>query len=154
MRDLIEEVDWDDILSPLNIHCAWKLFTKKSTAFIDKCIPQDIPRKNIFMNRRAINLQNRKQKLWNNYIHSKPPDQCYSLVRNELQNLTRHLWSNYENELVSGAKTNPRQLWKYINLQLKVHLLLGSLRGPDNTLVYSDSEKCELLNDHFSLSSL
>jgi len=37
MRDLVEEVDWDDILSPLNTHCAWKLFTKKFTAFIDEC---------------------------------------------------------------------------------------------------------------------
>ena len=68
-RDLIEEVDWNDILLPLHIHCAWKLFTKKSTAFIDECIPQDIPRKkNIFMNHRAINLRNRKRKLWNKYI--------------------------------------------------------------------------------------
>jgi len=75
MRDLIEEVDWDDILSPLNIHCAWKLFTKKFTAFIDECIPQDIPRKkNIFMNHSAINLRNRKWKLWNKYIRSKSPD--------------------------------------------------------------------------------
>jgi len=34
MSDLIEDVNWDDILSPLNIHCAWKLFTKKFTAFV------------------------------------------------------------------------------------------------------------------------
>ena len=64
--------------------------------------------------------------------------------------MTRYLRSNYENKLVSGAKTTPRQLWKYINSQLKVHPPLDSLRGPDNILVYSDSEKCELLNDHFA----
>ena len=81
-------------------------------------IPQDFPRrKSIFMNRRALNLKNRKCKLWNKYICSKSSDDyiSYCQVRNELCNLTRHLRTNYENKLVSGAKENPRQLWKYIN---------------------------------------
>ena len=45
----------------------------------------------------------------------------YCQVRNELRNLTRRLWTNYENTLVSGAKENPRQQWNYTNSQLKVH---------------------------------
>jgi len=47
-RDLIEDVNWEDILSPLNIHCAWKLFTKKFIAFIDECIPQEFLERRIF----------------------------------------------------------------------------------------------------------
>ena len=58
LRELIQEVNWDDILSPLNIHFAWKLFVKKFSGFIDECIPQDIPRrKSVFMNCRALNLK-------------------------------------------------------------------------------------------------
>ena len=153
LRDLIQEVDWDDILSALNIRCAWKLFSKKFTEFIDECIPQDFPRrKSIFMSRRALHLKNRKRKLWNKYIRSKSSDDyiSYCQVRNELRNLTRHLRTNYENKLVSGAKENPRQLWKYINSQLKVRPSLDSLRGPNDTVIHSDYEKCELLNNYFA----
>ena len=55
------------------------------------------------MNQRALNLRNRKRKLWNKYIHSNSRDDylCYSQVRNELRNLTRRLRSNYENKLAS-----------------------------------------------------
>jgi len=90
--------------------------------------------------------------LWNKYIHSKSRNDYnnYSQVRNELRNLTRQLRSNYENKLVSGAKENPKTLWKYINSQLKVHPSIDSLHGPDNTVLNSDSDKCELLNDYFA----
>ena len=63
------------------------------------------------MNQRALNLRNRKRKLWNKYIHdsnSRDDYLCYCQVRNELRNLTRLLCSNYENKLVSQAKENPR----------------------------------------------
>jgi len=61
---LIEEVG---ILSWLNIHCAWKLFAKKFAACISKWFPQDIPKESIFMSHRsrALNLRNKKHKLWN-----------------------------------------------------------------------------------------
>ena len=137
LRELIQELYWDDILSPLNIHSAWKLFAKKFSGFIDECISQDIPgRKSTFMNHGALNLRNRKRKLWNKYIHSKSCDDhmSYCQVRNELCRLTRHLWTSYENRLISGAKENPRQLLKYFNInsQLKVRRSIDSLRGSDS----------------------
>ena len=60
-------------------------------------------------------------KLWNKYIRSKSDTdfQHYCQVRNELRNLTRTLCINYENKLVTNAKINSRQFWKYLNSQLK-----------------------------------
>ena len=52
--------------------------------------------------------------------------------------------------MVSGAKENPRQLWKFINSQLKVRPSLDSLCGPNDTVIHSDKEKCELLNEYFA----
>lgn len=154
MRNLIEEVNWDEILSPLDIHSAWQIFVTKFTDFLDDCIPLDVPRRKlcIFMNQRALNLRNRKRKLWNKYTRSSSRDDYlhYCQIRNELRNLTRRLRSNYENKLVSRAKENPRQLWKYINSQLKVHPSIDSIRNPDNTISHSDGEKCESLNGYFA----
>ena len=75
MRNLIEEVNWKDILSP---HSAWKLFAKKFSDILDDCVPQGVPRRKscIFMNQKALNLRlrNRKCKVWNKYIHRNSHD--------------------------------------------------------------------------------
>jgi len=74
--------------------------------------------------------------------------QHYCQVRNELHNLTRTLHTNYKNKLISNAKINPRQFWKYVNSQLKVNPKI-SLRCPVNTVVHLDGEKSEQLNSYF-----
>ena len=101
---------------------------------------------------RVFSLRNRKHKLWNKYIRSKSDTdfQHYCKVRNELRNLTRTLRINYENKLVSNVKINPRQFWKYVNSQLKVHPKIDSLQCLDNTVSHLDSEKSEQLNKYFS----
>ena len=45
---------------------------------------------------------------------------------------------------------NPRQFWRYVNSQLKVHPKMDSLKDSDNMVAYLDSEKSELLNSYFS----
>ena len=62
MRQLLQDVNWDDILNPLDIHSAWQLFANKFTDIINECIPECISRKkNIFVTRRVFSLRNKKQ---------------------------------------------------------------------------------------------
>jgi len=49
LRELIQEVNWDDILSPLNIYCGWKLFATKFTNFINECIPLIFQERKVFL---------------------------------------------------------------------------------------------------------
>ena len=154
MRQLLQDVNWKDTLNPLDIHSAWQFFASKFTDVVNRCIPLCINRKkkNIYVTCRVFSLRNRKHKLWNKYIRSKSDTdfQHYCKVRNELHNLTRTLRINYENKLVSNVKINPRQFWKYVNSQLKVHPKIDSLQCPDNTVSHLDSEKSEQLNKYFS----
>ena len=45
MRQLLQEIDWDDNLSPLDIHSAWQCFATKFTNIINECIPLYLSRK-------------------------------------------------------------------------------------------------------------
>ena len=45
MRQLLQDVDWEDILRPLDIHLAWQLFANKCTDIINNCILMFISKK-------------------------------------------------------------------------------------------------------------
>ena len=67
MRSLLEAVNWEEFLNPLDIYSAWNLFVSKFSSILDECIPLDIPKpkKSLFLNTAALRLKNRKCKLWN-----------------------------------------------------------------------------------------
>ena len=103
MRELLEQIDWEGILCPLDIHGAWQFVSIS-----------------------------------------------YCQARNELQNLTRSLRKTYECSLASNRKVDIKHFWKYVNSHLKVCLSISSLCCDDNSVTYSDFEKCELFNNFFS----
>ena len=85
MRELLERIDWEGILCPLDIHAAWHLFSIRFTdVLLDVWIPFGMPRpkKNLFITHiymhRALRLKNKECKLWINYYN------LYCQVRNEL----------------------------------------------------------------------
>ena len=53
-----------------------------------------------------------------------------------------------------SAKINPRQFWKFLNSQLKVHPKIDSLKCRDNTDTHLDNEKSEQLNNFTREDSL
>ena len=118
VRQLLQEIDWDDNLSPLDIHSALQFFATKFTSMIKECIPLYLSRKkkNIYATHKVFYLRNKKHKLWNKYMcsNSSIDFQHCSQVRNKFHKLTRTLCTNYENKLVSNVKSNPRQFWRYM----------------------------------------
>lgn len=154
MRHLLALIEWQDFLTPLNIHSAWSEFTLRFTNIINECIPFDIPRhkKSIFMTHAALRLKNMKCKLWNKYQRTKSPSdyQLYCQSRNKLRNLTRLLRRKYETKLASNKTSNIKQFWKYINSRLKTRPSINSVKYDDNSITDSDQEKCELFNKFFT----
>ena len=108
MRQLISDVDWENILNPLDLQVAWHYF---STVFDEiKSIPLDLlrPKKNIYMSHKALRLKNKKCKLWNQYIATGSVSIFNSCckTRNELCNLTRNLRYMHEKKLVSNCNNS------------------------------------------------
>ena len=70
MRRIISDVDWENILNPLDLHDAWHYFSTVFDKTVAKSIPLDLlhPRKNIYMSHKALCLKNKKCNFWNRYI--------------------------------------------------------------------------------------
>ena len=97
MRQLISDVDWENILNPLDLQDAWHYFSTVFDDIVAKSIPLDLlrPKKNIYMSHKALHLKNKKCKLWNRYIVTGSVSifNSYCKTRNELRNLTRNLYA-------------------------------------------------------------
>ena len=71
MRQLISDVDWENILNPLalDLQDAWHYFSTVFDDIVAKSIPLILdllrPKKNIYMSHKALRLKNKKCKLWN-----------------------------------------------------------------------------------------
>ena len=155
MRELLEQIDWESIICPLDIHTAWQTFSSLFTATLNSCIPFSTPRpkkNNIYMTRRGLCLKNKKCKLWHKFISTDSPSdyKSYCQARNELRKLTRSLRESYERRLASNRKIDVKHFWKYVNSRLKIRPTINSLYRDDNSVTYSDQEKCELFNHYFS----
>ena len=154
MRELLEQIDWESIICPLDIHTAWKTFSSLFTATLNSCIPFSTPRpkKNIFMTRRGLCLKNKKCKLWHKFRSTNSPSdyKSYCQARHQLRKLTRSLRESYERKLASNRKIDVKHFWKYVNSRLKIRPTINSLYRGDNSVTYADQEKCELFNHYFS----
>ena len=63
MRTLLEAIDWDHILSSLDIYQAWDVFASHYESILKECIPYQVPRmkkKSIYMTREAFRMKKKK----------------------------------------------------------------------------------------------
>ena len=154
MRQLISDIDWENILNPLDLQDAWHYF---STVFDDNIVAKSIPlyllhsKKNIYMSHKALRLKNKKCKLWNRYIATGSVSifNSYCKTRNELRNLTRNLHYMHEKKLVSNCN-NSKHFWKYVNSRLRSRPVVDILKKSDDSIVFTDKDKSKLFNDFFT----
>ena len=73
------------------------------------------------MNRDAIRLKNKKQKLWKKYASSRGTSDYVNFVKckNHLRSFTRSLRKDFEKTLASKSKTSPKPFWSYVKSKMK-----------------------------------
>jgi len=109
--------------------------------------------KNIYINHdsEAIHLKNKKNKLWKRYTTTRSPSDHHKfcLARNYLRNLTRKLRYDFEKDLTSIIKTNPKRFWQYTKSRLNTNISINDIHGPDDVFVNNDLDKAKLFNNYF-----
>jgi len=155
MWSLLEVIDWDDILSSLDIHQALNVFAFHYESIFKDCVPCHAPRvkkKNIYMTREAFRLKKKKCKLWKQYKLSgtRTDYSIYSKARNDLRTLTRSLCKSYEEKITSDIKANQKVFWKYVNARLKSKSSINCPQQPDGSMTHSNIEIANVLNNHFA----
>ena len=64
--------------------------------------------------------------------------------------MTRRLRKEFESQLISNLKANPKAFWRYSNSRLKVKPRIGDLRNSSGQIESDDKAKAAILNDFFA----
>jgi len=91
----------------------------------------------------AFRICKKKFVLWKQYTESLNHIDYvhYSTVRNKLRLLIRTLKKEYEAQLSTNLRNNPKAFWKYISTKLKTKCRVDSLQKDDGSIAELDQEK-------------
>ena len=137
----------------------WNKFQTKINLLVDKFVPLSRPRKKINeipLEKEVVETIKEKNRLNKRFIETKDEQirKKYNKIRNKTGKLVRRARKNYEKNLAKEAKTNPKKVWKYINLKSKVKEGIGELckdvNNPKSEKTKDDNEKANILADFFS----
>ena len=153
LREMLDEVNWQ-CLATLDIDSGYKFFRDTLSSVVSACVPSarsSKSRKNIYMTSHALRLKRDKTRLWRTYMHTQEPMDLarFRVCRNNLRNLTRKLRRDFESQLVTDLKVNPKAFWKYSNSRLKTKPVIGDLRCSSGSLARKDEVKASILNTFF-----
>ena len=150
----LEDIDWANIMNPMNILDAWNFFTTIFQETIDKFVPlrKSGNNRSTYITTEAFDLRKLKRKLWKRYCLSKAVGDytVFKDTSNKLRSFTRNLRHKHEANLVSNIAKNPKSFWCYVNTSLKTRPDIDAIKCIDGSLASSDQEKADLLNSYFS----
>ena len=154
LNNRLRSINWD-CLHHLDFSNSYAFFKAHIQECIEEAVPLSRPpckKKNIYINRRALQMKKTKESLWKQYVSSKNliDHARFTRFRNKLRSYTRWLRLNFESQLVADIKDNPKAFWKYANSRLKTRSGIDALQDADGILVREDHEKAGLLNQFFS----
>ena len=161
IRNELKNLDWEHYLkeNQNNIDETWDKFQVKIRQLEEKYIPLTKPmkRKNeLPLEKEVVDVIKEKNRLNKKFIETKNEQlrKKYNKVRNKAGKLVKQARKNYEKNLAKEAKTNPKKVWKYINLKSKVKEGIGELckdtNNPKSEKTKDDGEKADILADFFS----
>jgi hypothetical protein len=162
VKDFLKDVDWSGVIMDDDINTTWSKFLESVRDIEETFVPLKVikcggGRKNSFpLDKETIALVKTKHRLSRKFI-SKPSEDTrreYNRVRNKVKKLTTRARKDYEKNLSSQAKDNPKAIWRYINSKSKTRSGIGSLytdqsdhKSPKTD---KDDVKANILADFFT----
>ena len=122
LRREASKVDWESAQG-MDFQDAYSFIEKSISGLVDHYVLKTKPGKvqNLYLNKAALKLRKKKRRLWAIYVRSKNPDDYskFATSRNSLRKMTRKLRAEFEAQIASQMKTNPKLFWRYANTRLK-----------------------------------
>ena len=102
---------------------------------------------------KAIHLKNVKNRLWKRFLRSKLPYDYanFCQARNHLRSYTRKLRHEFEHEIASDIKHNPKRFWQYTKSRLNTVAKVSAILNPEHEaeVITDDRDRAELFNKYF-----
>lgn len=153
LAEVLESYDWSR-MNEINVEDGYGFFKSSISKALEVSSKKRSTRvkKNLYMNRRALQLRKKKKTLWS--INCRTRDILdharFTRCRNELRGLTRELRRQHERKLVNDIKQNPKAFWKYANSRLRTRTRVEDLCDPDGEVASTNQAKADVLNTFFS----
>ena len=154
IRERLKDVDWIPMLRGKFLD-SYYLFETVLTDAMTGCVPdkrKGKKKKNMYMTLDAIQMKDRKNKLWRRYKKSGLEYDLtkFRQVKNQLRSLTRRLRRAFESDIARDAKRFPKKFWSYVKSRTKTRSRIPILRRENGTTASTSKEKAETLNEFFS----
>ncbi|XP_065675813.1 uncharacterized protein LOC136092020 [Hydra vulgaris] len=151
-----KDIDWVNRFQHLNINECYNVF---QSIYIEGCNLQIPAIKSNYsalhtpwITKEVISAMKNKKKL---YYRSKNPNWRLDTKRyknrcNKVKQTLTHSIAQYEKSISEKAKTNPKLIYRYINMKLKVKNQIRSMKESNGNITSNESHIATILNNYFS----
>ena len=123
----LDGCNWDTVLGTGCVNSQWTRFKEYMKNIESEYIPHrtvsnaNAHKGKIPLDKASIRKIKKKHSLWKRFMETKDGERYneYCRVRNQVRTLTRKLKKQFELNLATAAKSNPKAIWKYMNSKTK-----------------------------------
>ena len=153
----LAQIDWLQALDGVDVSASWEILTEQLSNLIETYIPvskvsSGTGTKTPYITQNCHDAIRKKHSKWEKFLHCKTNQNydIYKDARNKVITEMRRSKYEYEKNLATQIKTDPKLFWSYVRSKLKTKGKLGQLKTQNNTLTNDSQEKAEVLNTYFA----
>ena len=153
MREALDGMDWNFSMD-CSTDISWENFISILNSVIDKFVPKrshTYSYKKPWMNSVTAETIDKKRRAWIKLRNCSSDNNisAYKQSRNDATNVIRTAKFEYEKNICSKVKDEPKLFWSYVKSKCKTRDKVCDLMKADGTLTNSGKDKAEVLNDFF-----
>ena len=151
LRKFFQDVNWNKINEFENIDKKYEFLMEIYNTGVTKYVPKfgkAVEKKNDWFNNKCMKAQKERNRAWDKVRkqYSKKAWENYKKARNEYVRVRREEERQYEKDIVSKSKKEPKLFYRYVNGKMKVKDSIARLRDGDETYE-REEDLCEIMNN-------
>ena len=161
MRDDLGRTNWTEILKDKSIDDMWNIILHNIMSAVRTHVthrsvvassPQVRRRKPAWMNEKLLTRIKKKKKAFERYQTTRDGLDYLAYIgeRNAVNKETRKAVRDFEKDIASIAKKDPKKFFRYVNSKVKTKTGIGDLYSEDGVMTADNKEKANVLNRFFS----
>ena len=153
MREAIDGMDWNFSMD-CSTDISWENFISIVNSIIDKFVPKrshTCSYKKPWMNSVTAETIDKNRRAWIKLRNCSSDNNisAYKQSQNGATNIIRTAKFEYEKNIRSKVKDEPKLFWSYVKSKCKIRDKVCDLMKADGTLTNSGKDKAKVLNDFF-----
>ena len=157
MNQILQDIQWNQLLGGLSLEESWDCFADKINNSIRKYMPvsktnSDTSKARPPMTRQCATAIKNKHCKWVRYKYNRTDSnfKLYKEARNKVSLELRKAKYSYEKDLALKIKDNNKLFWSYVRSKTKTKMSVSKLDKGNGELTNTDQETADVLNNYFA----